>query len=385
MSRRLSKKLVPALEDIEAALILVNATDPQYATYGVFYNAVKDLKGCITILNKCDKVDGWTIREITNKLKGVNSNGEVIPAAITTGRGLAEIKYRLSQWLPGVKIAVLGCFNSGKTSLINTLTGKSEPVGDILGTILELTTHRYGDKTLIDTVGQVIDVSKPMMVSIDLSDCVTPVEKLMKCLNEDKKAISLSIKTALPELEKAVYLIIERILKGGKLIVCGAGASALVAMEIAGQAQEIGMPVLIFTNNFTTCQPISFAKGAFEDELAMAEYINRAVEINDVILGISASGGTGFVIKALAIAKESGATTIAITENSDTPLGHVADIAIKSNAKPEGPSSSKIQVAHLAIGHALIITIADIMNVNAETAIKYMLPNIIPNKKMGIK
>jgi D-arabinose 5-phosphate isomerase GutQ len=113
--------------------------------------------------------------------------------------------------------------------------------------------------------------------------------------------------------------------------------------------------------------------------------MTTAVNEGDVMIGVSASGGTGFVYDALERAQEKGAVTVAITENIDTPLGQAADYVIKSNAKPEGPSSSKIQAAHLAIGHALLLTLADERGVTADQSVNYMLPERVPTKKMGIK
>jgi len=66
-------------------------------------------------------------------------------------------------------------------------------------------------------------------------------------------------------------------------------------------------------------------------------------------------------------------------------LGKAADFIIKSNAKPEGPSSSKIQVAHLAIVHAILLTLADERGITAEQSIEFMLPEKVATKKMGIK
>lgn len=377
--KRVSKKLVPALQDADAAILVVNATDPQFATLSVFYSAISNIS-FFTVLNKCDRIPRPSIRPLITDLMG-----EVIPTSTKTGRGIAEIKYRLSNWRPNSHILVLGIFNSGKTSLINALTGDMAPVGDIPGTTLEITPHKYGSQTLLDTVGQVIDISKPLMVSIDLAGYDTVESKIRRCLAVDADAITRSVESSLPGLMSAVNAIIDCVGRGGKLVVSGAGASALVAMEIAGQAQETGIPVLCFTNNFSTCQPVSFAKGALEDELAMAEYAGRAVNASDCVLCVSASGGTGFVYRLLELAKEKGAITIAITENSDTPLGHAADIVIKSEGKPEGPSSSPCQTAHLAIGHALMVTVADVRGVDAEQAIRYMLPELCLNKKMGIK
>jgi len=378
LSKRVSKKLVPNLQDIEGAILLVNAIDPQLATISIFQEAIRDLPHFI-VLNKVDAVSVTRAQEITEKLEGI-----VILSSMTDKRGLGGIKKEISK-LPQGKIAVLGIFNSGKTSLINELTGTYDEVADLPGTTLKFTPRDYEAWTLIDTVGQVIDVNRPLMVSIDFSDCNTLEEKVFKVFEEDYHAIRLSMHSAISGIFEAIDLIKAQVDKGNKVIVSGAGASALVAQEIAGQGQETGLPIMVFTNDLSTSSPLSFAKGLGEDELGIAEYSALAVNQGDVVIGISASGGTACVHELLRIAQRKGAHTIAITENADTPLGKVADIIIKSEAKPEGPSSSKIQIAHLAIGHALILALADSRGVDAQTAIDFMLPKIVRNKKMGIK
>lgn len=376
---RVTKKLVPALWDIDAAIIMCNAYDPQLSTLAIFYSAVEDLSH-FTVLNKTDMVDGNRILELNKSLPG-----EVISASLVKGRGVDEVKYRLNQWEKGIKCCVLGVFNSGKTSLINALTGESNPVDDIPGTTLELSYHNYNGITLIDSVGQLIDVNRPLMVSMDFTGCETIEEKILHCFDSSIEALSETKKIILEPVMKAVDMVIDCVGKGGKLVTVGAGASALVAKEMAGQAQETGLPVMVFTNDFGSAQPISFAKGAFEDEYSLADYFGRAVNEKDCVLGVSASGGTGFVFELLEIARNKGAKTIAVTENSDTPLGKNADIIIKSDGKPEGASSSRVQVAHLVIGYSLILTIAEKRGVNAEQSINYMMRQITRNKKMGIK
>ena len=376
---RVTKKLLPRFSNVDACILMVNALDPQLSTVGLFYSAIED-KTFLTVLNKCDLVEKGKVAELKGKLKG-----EVITASLINDRGLQEIKYRLGQWNNGSRILVLGVFNSGKTTLINLLAGGDGLVDDLPGTTLEFKEYCYGNKTLVDSIGQVIDINLPLMVSLDFTQCYSIEEKLHYAITQDLIAITESIGSAMPDMLKAVNLIVDRVNEGGKLIICGAGASALVAKEIAGQSQETGLPVQVFTNDLAFMQPISFAKGLGEDEKALADYIVLSVTDKDVVIGISASGGTGFVFKTLELSQKKGAKTIAITENRDTPLGKVANIIIKSEAKPEGPSSSKIQAAHLVIGHALVLTIADERGIDAEMAVNYMSPSIIRNKKMGIK
>ena len=375
---------MPSLAGCESALLLVNAIDPQLNTIVYFMEALEDIPHYV-VLNKVDAVSVTRAQEIIDSIGGMSNLTTMgyLEASVVKGRGLGGVRKAISS-LPQGDVAVLGIFNAGKTSLINSLTGEHNKVDDIPGTTLEVTSHKYEAWNLLDTIGDVWDTNVPLMFSIDLRGCDNPTAKVRKVLQDEVDGLQNTIEGAVPSIVEAVKEIIPRIEDGGKIVVCGAGASALVAMEIAGQGQETGIPIIPITNNLAQAQPISFAKGIAEDEGSLARYAHMLITDKDIAIGISASGGTGFVHEFLRLSQGK-ALTIAITENSDTPLGKYADIIIKSEAKPEGPSSSRIQLAHLAIGHALMITLADERNLNAEDCIRYMLPDPVRNKKMGIK
>ncbi len=385
---RVAKKLTTPFAKFKptAAILMINMTDPQISTMRVFLEAIKAAKlPFFAVANKMDlipkKAKKIRLREVEKEL-----GFKLVPAAIISSIGLKDIINQINkQFKKGKRIAILGVFNSGKTSLISRLTNLDLKISDLPGTTLEFTEYRWKGFILIDTVGQVIDINKPLMVSIDFSGCKTLSEKIKRALKQDAEGILATLEIAVPQIEKVVKIIKKQIKSGHKIITTGAGGSALVALEIAGQGLETGLPIVVVTNNLSQAQPISFAKGVCEEEAGLSRYINFIVNKGDVVIGISASGGTGFVYEALRQAQNKKAITIAITENPDTPLGKNADFIIKSNAKPEGPSSSKIQVAHLAIGHALILSLADERGINADNSISYMLPEKVATKKMGIK
>jgi len=384
MSNRVSKKITTPFQKFnpDTAILVVNMIDPQIATMKVFLQAINDNNlPFIAIANKMDAVKKAKLSQIEKDLAL-----KLIPVSTTTGLGIKKITQQIKQkFANNSKIVVLGVFNAGKTSLISQLTDLDLKIGDIPGTTSEFTKYKWGKFTLIDTVGQLIDVNKPLMVSVDLSDCQTLTEKIARILRQDAEAILATLEIAVPQIKKVVKLIKKQLKLNKKIIVIGAGASALVAMEMAGQGIETGLPILVFTNNLAQAQPISFSKGTCEEEAALSRYIDFTVNKKDIVIGISASGGTGFVYHALAKAQNKQAITISITENPDTPMGKFSDYIIKSNAKPEGPSSSKIQSAHLAIGHALILALADERNISADDSVNYMLPEKVLTKKMGIK
>jgi D-arabinose 5-phosphate isomerase GutQ/GTP-binding protein EngB required for normal cell division len=385
---RVAKKLTTPFEKFKptAAILMINMSDPQISTMKVFLDAIKTAKlPFFAVANKMDLIPKKTkktrLREVEKEL-----GFKLVPAATISSFGLKDIINQINkQFKKGKRIAILGVFNSGKTSLISRLTNLDLKISDLPGTTLEFTEYRWREFTLIDTVGQVIDINKPLMVSIDFSGCKTLSEKIRRALKQDAEGILATLEIAVPQIERVVKIIKKQIKSGHKIITTGAGGSALVALEIAGQGLETGLPIVVITNNLSQAQPISFAKGVCEEEAGLSRYINFIVNKGDIVIGISASGGTGFVYEALRQAQNKKAITIAITENPDTPLGKNADFIIKSNAKPEGPSSSKIQVAHLAIGHALILSLADERGINADNSISYMLPEKVATKKMGIK
>ena len=64
------------------------------------------------------------------------------------------------------------------------------------------------------------------------------------------------------------------------------------------------------------------------EELGQRDIARRRPTRKDVVIGLSASGRTPYVVAATAYARARGAYTAAVTCNQSTPLAEVADIAI---------------------------------------------------------
>jgi N-acetylmuramic acid 6-phosphate etherase len=78
-------------------------------------------------------------------------------------------------------------------------------------------------------------------------------------------------------------------------------------------------------------------RGAAEDDRdAGARAMNEeAVSATDVVVGVSASGRTPYVLGALEAAAAAGATTVALVSVPDSPLGELADHEIEVVVGPE--------------------------------------------------
>ena len=68
---------------------------------------------------------------------------------------------------------------------------------------------------------------------------------------------------------------------------------------------------------------------------AERELRERKLTRNDVVVGVTASGTTPYVLAALQYARRRGATTVAITSNRKTPVTRLAKIVIAAEVGPE--------------------------------------------------
>ena len=197
-------------------------------------------------------------------------------------------------------------------------------------------------------------------------------------------AIVRTLDSSLDLITKSIYLLSSCT----RLFTCGAGASALVAKEIAGQCLETGIYCYPLTNDLAEAQPISFSLGGYEDEALLAEYYSHLVNPGDGLIAVSVSGETGFVYELARIVKsiyKSEVPVISITENKDSMLARYSDIVILTKGKPENPSASKTQTCQLVVGHTLILGLASYRRITDEDMIHYMVPKKIANKPMGWK
>lgn len=382
MYKRVAKKLITPFDKLklDAAILMVNLFDLQMSTVKVFEEAMKEKElPYFVVGNKLDLVkDFKDLHEFFDV--------DVAYTSMLTGKGLGKIKELIKKnFKSSDRILVAGIFNSGKTSLISRLTSLELKTGDLPGTTMEFKEYPYDNYTLIDSIGWLADINKPLMISIDFSGCDSIEEKIERVFNEEVTGLEKTLKVALSDIKRVVSVLKRAVDEGNKLITVGAGASGLVAMQLASQGLETGVPAVVFTNDLLWAEPVSFTKGTGEEEAGLSKYIAQVIYPGDVVIGVSVSGGTGFVYHTLKLAKEKRAITVAITENPDTPLGKFADYVIKSSAKPEGPSASKTMTAHLAIAHAIILTLADERGVSANESIKYMLGEWVETKRGGVK
>lgn len=137
-----------------------------------------------------------------------------------------------------------------------------------------------------------------------------------------------------------------------KVVWAGNGGSAAdcqhLSAEIVGRFQDNieSLPSIALT---TDTSALTAVANDFGYEEVFSRQVSALVEEGDVLVGISTSGESENVIRAVQKASSIGAKTVAMTGKSGGSLSDIADIAINVESR----KTTRIQEAHIMIGHIL--------------------------------
>ncbi|HTZ56339.1 MAG TPA: N-acetylmuramic acid 6-phosphate etherase [Candidatus Acidoferrum sp.] len=167
----------------------------------------------------------------------------------------------------------------------------------------------------------------PQSAGLDLLE----TRELVDLLVRDQSEAVAVVRAQAATLVRVVEAIVERVQRGGRVHYVGAGTSGRLGVLDASE-----MPPTFGTPPALVCAHIAggdralreAVEGAEDDGGAGERAMDAHVVPDDVVVGISASGGAPFVIAALERAREIGALTVAITSSDDSALVAAAALAI---------------------------------------------------------
>lgn len=169
-------------------------------------------------------------------------------------------------------------------------------------------------------------------------------EVLVKALHDENLTVLKAVEEALVHLADLVDRTAERLILGGRLFYVGAGTSGRLGVLDASECPPtFGVdPELIQGIIAGGDKALKKSVEGAEDvaELGAADLRAVGVTINDVVVGISASGRTPYVTGALQEAKTVGALTAAIVNVSNSEHSHHASITLAAITGPESISGS---------------------------------------------
>ncbi len=155
---------------------------------------------------------------------------------------------------------------------------------------------------------------------------------------EDRRAVA-AVRPILPAVAAVVEECVRRLRRGGRLIYVGAGTSGRLGLLDASECPPTfnTPPDMVIGIMAGGERAFSQAvEGAEDDDQAGREAVAQlAVNANDVVVGISASGRTPFVRGALEEARRRGAYTVALVNNHPAPLSRLADQTLAPLVGPE--------------------------------------------------
>jgi D-sedoheptulose 7-phosphate isomerase len=177
-------------------------------------------------------------------------------------------------------------------------------------------------------------------------------ERILTIFRESAEIKLNFVDRYLEDIEKFVKETIERLNNGGTLYLLGNGGSAAdaqhIAAELVGRFNKNREPIRAIA--LTTDTSILTAVG---NDFGFEEIFKRQVEAfvtdKDIVIGISTSGNSENVYKALKVAKERNALTAAFLGKDGGKIKNIVDypFVVPSYETP------RIQECHITLGHTI--------------------------------
>ncbi|MBO1004669.1 N-acetylmuramic acid 6-phosphate etherase [Pseudogracilibacillus auburnensis] len=158
------------------------------------------------------------------------------------------------------------------------------------------------------------------------------IQEIIHLINEQDKKVPYVVEKALPQIEKAIEVMVKAIEAGSHVVYFGAGTSGRLGVLDASECPPtFGVsPELIKGVIAGGDKALREAIENAEDspELGMQD-VQKYVKSGDVVIGIASSGRTPYVLGAIREAKQLGAKTVGISCNENTELSKVVDVPIE--------------------------------------------------------
>lgn len=177
-------------------------------------------------------------------------------------------------------------------------------------------------------------------------------EIIFKRFGETDKIKKQFLQENLPQLIVIIKLIADAFENGNKILLFGNGGSAAEAQHLAAEfvnrflMERPPLPAIALSTDSSVLTSIG-------NDYSFSEVFSKQIAAlgkeGDIAIGISTSGNSANVIRAIEVAKEMRIETVALTGNDGGDLAKVANysLIVPSNSTP------CIQEVHMAVGHIL--------------------------------
>ena len=178
------------------------------------------------------------------------------------------------------------------------------------------------------------------------------MERVRKFLKDSADLKIQVAETLSDKILEAAQLVHQRLSQGGKLLLMGNGGSAGDAQHIAAELigrfkkERRAIPAIALTVDTSTLTALGNDYGF---DTVFSRQIEALARKGDVVVGISTSGNSENVVRALKLANEIGADTIGLLGNEGGRAKEHTRIAIIVPSN----DTARIQETHITIGHII--------------------------------
>ena len=157
-------------------------------------------------------------------------------------------------------------------------------------------------------------------------------------INREDQQVATAVKEAIPQIERLVENIFQRLNLGGRVFYVGAGTSGRLGVLDASEIpptyglQDVFIAVIAGGDKALRT---AVEKAEDNEEAGWNDLLPYHPDDHDSVIGIAASGTTPYVIGALKAARSHGLLTACITSNPDSPVTQLVDIPVVTVVGPE--------------------------------------------------
>lgn len=156
----------------------------------------------------------------------------------------------------------------------------------------------------------------------------------------------------LEQVARVSRTIANRLVRGGKVLFCGNGGSAADSQHLAAEfvsrfrMERPPLPAIALTTDTSVLTAVGNDYG-FEE--LFSRQVKALAGDEDVVVGISTSGSSPNVIRALESAGEAGAFRVGLTGSQGGDIVNCSEIVFQVPSDV----TALIQEIHIAVGHAI--------------------------------
>jgi N-acetylmuramic acid 6-phosphate etherase len=165
------------------------------------------------------------------------------------------------------------------------------------------------------------------------------IEEITTLINQEDATVAKAIEKALPAVNRLIHAVVDTLRAGGRMFYIGAGSGGrLSVLDVIELPTTYGIPKGIVSTILAGGIPrLAEAREEMEDDrhAGWAALQSENITPADIVIGISASGTTPFVLTALQTCRQQAIPTGCIVSNPDSPIAAAADFPVEVITGPE--------------------------------------------------